>query len=64
MTNPVIYAAAYLLLTAHAPGGGGPVGLADAVKLDCKQLPPSHLTIRWVDGYHARHPAHHRRHHH
>jgi hypothetical protein len=66
MTNPVIYAAAYMLLTAQPPAHVDvvrPVAQPHAIQqLDCR--PPNHLTVRWVGGHRHRHHHHDARGHH
>jgi hypothetical protein len=63
MTSPVIYAAAYLLLTAPAPAHDVVRPVVQPIKLlDCPA--PNHLTIRWIgDRRHHRHRHDARGHH-
>jgi hypothetical protein len=59
MTGPVIYAAAYLLLThpASATNVVRPPAQPVAVRpLDC---PANHLTVRWIGDRHRHHRHHH-----
>ena len=60
MTNPVIYAAAYLLLAA-APPPASVDGVRPITQPQAIRQPSNHLTIRWIGDRHRHHHRHQHR---
>lgn len=71
MNNPVLYAAAYVLLMGQPTAPPVPSPTFDPVKIECQlPAPPihdttnGHVSVRWVARHHHARRGHHWRHRH